>query len=116
MAARLPTTAEMMRVVQALGPRQPLRVGQAVGGGLPLHAAQASLQRIVEASRAAGTQPTTADLMRGILVENEASRARRFDELKQPFVFERPAGLTQKDAEGAAVVAGIMHRGAMMRL
>jgi hypothetical protein len=62
-----------------------------------------------------------ADLMRGLVDDFRRHRAwqakaKRFDALDQPFVFERPASLSRKDAELKAFWAQHEHRSNMMRI
>jgi hypothetical protein len=69
----------------------------------------------------AAKHTTAADLMRGLVDDFRRHgawqvKAKRFDVLDQPFVFERPASLSRKEAELRAFWAQHEHRNAMMRL
>jgi hypothetical protein len=64
----------------------------------------------------AAKRTTAADLMHRLEADIRTLKARRFDVLDQPFIFERPAGLTRRAANLAFLVALGRHRRAMMRL
>jgi hypothetical protein len=64
----------------------------------------------------AGKRTTAADLMHRLEADIHTLKARRFDVLDQPFIFERPAGLTRRAADRAFIAALGRHRRTMMRL
>jgi hypothetical protein len=115
MAARRLTAAET-RAIQALaGPAGKANLRRAIQALADPDFLRRGIQDIIETIRGA-KHPTMADLMRGITIDIDPSRDRRFDALKKPFVFEHPAGASQEDVGWAALKATVVHRAAMMRL
>lgn len=113
MAARRLTAAETRAIRALANPDSNLRRGiQALADPDFL---RRGIQGVIETVRGA-KHPTMFDLMRGITIDIEPSRAQRFDALNKPFVFKHPAGASHGDVGWAALKDAVVHRAAMMRL
>ena len=65
---------------------------------------------------AAAKRLTLEDLLFGEPPYTKSSRAQRFDELHQPFVFKHQPGLSEREIKPAAFAAREKHREKMLRL